>query len=119
MSQDPALAELAKIRASADALEAFFMREAPPAKAPAPARGLTLDELREVADPRLWKILHRAQLGDEAAKQRETTRQTEQLQAVRPAVQVSGAGASRGGVRDELGTREWMQRRNDQALRAR
>ena len=69
--------------------------------------------------PRLWKILHRAQLGDEAAKQRETTRQTEQLQAVRPAVQISGAGASRGGVRDELGTREWMQRRNDQALRGR
>ena len=85
----------------------------------AAAFGVTLDELREVADPRLWKILHRAQLGDEAAKQRETTRQTEQLQAVRPAVQVSGAGASRGGVRDELGTREWMQRRNDQALRAR
>ncbi|MGH6996977.1 MAG: hypothetical protein ACREEO_02235 [Phenylobacterium sp.] len=40
MSRDLALAELAKIRASADALEAFFMREAPPANAPAPARGL-------------------------------------------------------------------------------
>lgn len=40
MSRDLALAELAKIRASADALEAFFMREAPPVHTPAPARGL-------------------------------------------------------------------------------
>jgi hypothetical protein len=85
----------------------------------AAAFGVTLDELREVADPRLWKILHRAQLGDEAVKRGETTRQAEQLQAVRPAVQVSGAGASGGGVRDELATREWMRRRNDQAVAGR
>ena len=37
-------------------------------------------------------------------------------QAVRPAVTVSGSAAGGGGVRDELGTKEWMQRRND-ALR--
>jgi hypothetical protein len=85
----------------------------------AAAFGVTLDELREVADPRLWKILHRAHLGDEMVKRQETTRQTEQLQAVRPAVQVGGAGASGGGVRDEMATREWMRRRNDQALRGR
>lgn len=85
----------------------------------AAAFGVTLDELREVADPRLWKILHRAHLGDELVKQQETTRRTEQLQAVRPAVQVSGAGAGASGVRDELATREWMRRRNDQALRGR
>jgi hypothetical protein len=85
----------------------------------AAAFGVTLEELREVADPRLWKILHRAHLGDEAAKRQETTRQAEQLQAVRPAVQVSGSGGAGGGVRDEMATREWMRRRNDQALRAR
>ena len=39
MSREFALAELAKIRASADVLEAFFMREAQPAT-PAPMRGL-------------------------------------------------------------------------------
>lgn len=39
MSREFALAELAKIRASADVLEAFFMREAQPAT-PAPTRGL-------------------------------------------------------------------------------
>lgn len=85
----------------------------------AAAFGVTLDELREVADPRLWKILHRAHLGDEAVKRQETTRQAEQRQAVRPAVQVSGAGGAGGGVRDEMATREWMRRRSDQALRGR
>jgi len=39
MSREFALAELAKIKASADALEAFFMREPQPAT-PAPTRGL-------------------------------------------------------------------------------
>lgn len=85
----------------------------------AAAFGVTLDELREVADPRLWKILHRAHLGDEAAKRQETTRQAEQRQAVRPAIQVSGSTGAGGGVRDEMATRDWMRRRNDQALRAR
>lgn len=39
MSRELALAELEKIKASADALEAFFMRDAQPAP-PAPTRGL-------------------------------------------------------------------------------
>lgn len=40
MSRELVLAELAKIRASADALEALFMREAPTPQTPAPRRGL-------------------------------------------------------------------------------
>ncbi len=83
------------------------------------AFGVTLDELREVADPRLWKILHRAHLGDEMVKQQETTKQAEQLQAVRPAVQVNGGASIAGGVRDELGTGEWMRRRGEQAMKGR
>lgn len=83
------------------------------------AFGVTLDELREVADPRLWKILHRAHLGDEMVKQQATTKQAEQLQAVRPAVQVSGGALAAGGVRDELGTGEWMRRRGEQAMKGR
>lgn len=83
------------------------------------AFGVTLEELREVADPRLWKILHRAHIGDELAQRQEAGRQAEQLQAVRPAVQVTGAAASGAGVRDELGTKEWMQRRNQQAFTGR
>ena len=83
------------------------------------AFGVTLDELREVADPRLWKILHRAHLGDEMVKQQEMTKQAEQLQSVRPAVQVSGGASVAGGVRDELGTGEWMRRRGEQAMKGR
>lgn len=83
------------------------------------AFGVTLDELREVADPRLWKILHRAHIGDEMVKQRDTAKRTEQLQSVRPAVQVSGGGSAPVGVRDELGAGEWMRRRNEQVLKGR
>lgn len=85
----------------------------------AAAFGVTLDELREVADPRLWKILHRAFAGDEAGKQRQVAEQTERAQAVRPAVSVSGGASGVSSVRDELGTKEWMRRRNAQALQAR
>lgn len=83
------------------------------------AFGVTLDELREVADPRLWKILHRAHAGEELARQRQTAKQAEQLQSVRPAIQVSGGGAGAGGVRDELGAGEWMRRRNEHVLKGR
>ncbi|WP_374576110.1 hypothetical protein [Phenylobacterium sp.] len=85
----------------------------------AQAFGVTLDELREAADPRLWQILHRAQQGDELARQQQMARTVEQAQAVRPAVQVTGSAAGGGGVRDELGTAEWMKRRNAQAVRGR
>ncbi|HEY3695149.1 hypothetical protein [Phenylobacterium sp.] len=83
----------------------------------AAAFGVTLDELREVADPRLWRILHRAQQGDEAAQRQATADSTAQIQAVRPAVTVTGAAAGSGGVRDELGAAEWMRRRNAQVTR--
>lgn len=85
----------------------------------AQAFGVTLDEMREVADPRLWMILHRAHQAEEAAKRQETSRAMAQAQSVRPAVQVTGSAAGGGGVRDELGTTEWMQRRNAQMGRAR
>jgi hypothetical protein len=83
------------------------------------AFGVTLDELRSVADPRLWKILHRAFAGDQLQKQQSAARNTAQMQAVRPAVHVSGSAPVGGAVRDDLATGEWMRRRNEQALRAR
>ncbi len=76
----------------------------------AQAFGVTLDELREAADPRLWKLLHKAWKADQAG----AADAREQAQAVRPAVSVSGGGAGGSGVRDELATREWMRRRNAQ-----
>jgi hypothetical protein len=84
----------------------------------AAAFGVTLDELREVADPRLWRILHRAHAADEASRREAQAAEAAQVQAVRPAITVAGAAAGSGGVRDELGTGEWMRRRNAQAARA-
>ena len=58
----------------------------------------------------LWKLLHKAWRADQAVQQDAQV----QAQALRPAVRVAGA-ATGGGVRDELGTKEWMARRNQQA----
>ena len=81
----------------------------------AQAFGVTMEELREMADPRLWKLLHKAWRADQASE----AGARESVQAVRPAVSVSGGGAGGGGMRDELGTKEWMRRRNEQMARGR
>ncbi|WP_293681886.1 hypothetical protein, partial [uncultured Phenylobacterium sp.] len=81
----------------------------------AQAFGVTMEELSQMADPRLWKLLHKAWRADQAGQQEAQA----QAQAVRPAVLVSGGGAGGGGVRDELGTKEWMRRRNEQMARGR
>lgn len=75
------------------------------------AFGVTLEELAEMADPRLWKLLHKAWQADQA--------EAGDAPSVRPAVMVSGGGAAAAGVRDELGTREWMRRRGEQLARGR
>ena len=81
----------------------------------AQAFGVTLEELAEAADPRLWKLLHKAWRADQAsAGEAEAS-----VRQVRPAVTVAGGGAGAAGVRDELGTKEWMRRRNEQMARGR
>ncbi len=85
----------------------------------AAAFGVTLDELREIADPRLWLILHRAHAGDEAVRKQTAGRTLAQIQSVRPAVSVSGGAGMGGAVRDEMATGEWMKRRNEQSRRGR
>jgi len=82
----------------------------------AKAFGVTHEELAQMADPRLWKVLHKAYQADQASQQAGAANAAAKAQAVRPAVTVAGSAAGGGGVRDELGTKEWMQRRND-ALR--
>ncbi|MBJ7413337.1 MAG: hypothetical protein JHD15_23685 [Phenylobacterium sp.] len=79
------------------------------------AFGVTLEELAQMADPRLWKLLHKAWRADQAGEAQAGA----QALAVRPAVTVSGGGAGGGGLRDELGAKEWMRRRNDQMARGR
>ncbi|HZZ70435.1 MAG TPA: hypothetical protein VFE18_19875 [Phenylobacterium sp.] len=75
--------------------------------------GVTLEELRVQDDPRVWKILHCAYQGDLASQRDGMAKTVAKGQAVRPAVVVAGAAATGGGVRDELGTKEWMKRRNE------
>jgi hypothetical protein len=81
----------------------------------AQAFGVTLEELAETADARLWKLLHKAWKADEASLGEAEA----EARTVRPAVVVSGGGAGGGGPRSELGTREWMRRRNEQVARGR
>jgi hypothetical protein len=85
----------------------------------AQAFGVTLEELSQMADPRLWKVLHRAYQADQASQQDGAAKSAVQAQAVRPAVLVSGAAAGGGGVRDQLATKEWMARRNAQMAKGR
>lgn len=79
------------------------------------AFGVTLEELAQMADPRLWKLLHKAWRADQASAGEAEA----QAVAVRPAVTVSGGAAGGGGLRDELGAKEWMRRRNEQMTRGR
>lgn len=79
------------------------------------AFGVTREELAQAADPRLWKLLHKAQQADLAGREDAMARAPE----VRPAITVAGGGAGGGGVRDALSTKEWMRRRNEQATRGR
>lgn len=79
------------------------------------AFGVTLEELGQMADPRLWKLLHKAWRADHAGQGEAVARARE----IRPAVTVGGGGTGAGGVRDELGTKEWMRRRNEQMARGR
>ncbi|MBL8554762.1 MAG: hypothetical protein JNL41_10825 [Phenylobacterium sp.] len=79
----------------------------------AQAFGVTPEELAEAADARLWKLLHKAWKADQAGQG------DPEAMAVRPAVVVSSGGAGGSGPRAELGTKEWMRRRNKQVTGAR
>jgi hypothetical protein len=81
----------------------------------AQAFGVTMEELGQTADPRLWKLLHKAWRADQASEGEATA----EARAVQPAVRIGGGGAGGGGVRDELGTKEWMRRRNAQTAAGR
>jgi hypothetical protein len=85
----------------------------------AKAFGVTHEELTQMADPRLWKVLHKAYQADQASREEGAASAAAKAQAVRPAVLVSGSAAGGGGVRDELATKEWMQRRNEQMRKGR
>ncbi|WP_372785027.1 hypothetical protein [Phenylobacterium sp.] len=85
----------------------------------AKAFGVTHEELTQMADPRLWKVLHKAYQADQTSQAEGAASAAAKAQAVRPAVLVSGSAPGGGAVRDELATKEWMNRRNAQLRKGR
>lgn len=81
--------------------------------------GVTLEELAAADDPRVWKIIHCAYRGDCSRQKDGAAAAAEKARAVRPAITVSGGSAGGGGVRDELATKEWMKRRNEEMRKGR
>ena len=79
------------------------------------SQGVTHEELAAASDPRIWKVLHKAYRAEAGGAGEAAVK----AQAVRPAISVAGATAGGGGVRDELATRDWMRRRNEQVRKGR
>ena len=76
-------------------------------------QGITPEELHELSDPRLVKILHHACLGHEAEQQASAAQRLTKAQSVRPAIEVGGSG---GGPTDpnRMSTDDWMRHRRGQ-----
>jgi hypothetical protein len=85
--------------------------------------GLGPDELSQVTDPRTWMMADRLRLADlEVAKLRKALGQKETADANLKAQQSRPAETPKGNaqparVRDDLGTKEWMRRRNAQVAK--
>lgn len=80
--------------------------------------GMTPAEARELADPRIWKLLHRAMSAEselKGLKSKATTRQrVETVQAVQPAVPLRGTGAPDKAPRDNDSMDSWLRKRQAQ-----
>lgn len=81
--------------------------------------GLSREELDEVDDPRLVKVLHAAFQWNEHQSQQKKARANVTAQAVRPAATVAKASAPPKGVDDRLSAEEWVRRRNEEVRRKR
>ena len=88
--------------------------------------GVSPEELREATDPRVWIAVDRMMRAEAKAarleasvKQTKATETALKSQATTPAAKPAGAGAPPRGVSDNLGTKEWMRRRDAQLARKR
>lgn len=77
--------------------------------------GVTMDELRDTTDPRMWKLIHAAYGNDQKAKTNAKVAQQEKVASVTPAAVVKGAAPKPTGLADNLPPDEWLRRRNAQA----
>jgi hypothetical protein len=80
--------------------------------------GVSPQELAEVHDPRLVKLIHAAYVGANASRTNKAAARHEQAQASKPAASVGGRGAA-GKDPNRMTTDEWMRHRNNQLRRAR
>ena len=81
--------------------------------------GVEADELRQINDPRLWRILHRAHLGETLARRLAEADRQAARPLVRPAADPGRPGSGVPGLDDRMETGEWMRRRNAAGLRER
>lgn len=79
--------------------------------------GYTTDDLRQ-ASAADWKILNLAAEGAKALKAKQQVQRHTKAQTTQPAAPVKGNAPQRG-LTDSLSTKEWMERRNAQAAKAR
>lgn len=77
--------------------------------------GVSPDDLQEMADPRVWQLLHHAHHGARMRAQQSAEVRAQTSQSLQPAQQVRGSGALDPAVRDQMATRDWMARRAAQA----
>jgi hypothetical protein len=76
-------------------------------------QGISPEELNELSDPRLVKILHYAHAGHEAEQQKSAAQRLTQAQAVRPAIEVGGTGGAPTDP-NRMSTDDWMRHRRGQ-----
>ena len=79
--------------------------------------GVEAEELGQINDPRLWRILHRAHLGETLARRRAEADRRAARPRVRPAADPGRPGGGAPGLDDRMDTADWMRRRNAATLR--
>ena len=76
-------------------------------------QGISPEELNDLSDPRLVKILHHACLGAEAQQQTSAAQRLAKAQTVRPAIEVGGTGGAPTDP-NRMSTDDWMRHRRSQ-----
>jgi hypothetical protein len=79
--------------------------------------GFTADELRQVTDPRVIKLLHAAWAGHQLQLKSAAATKAANSEAAKPLPTVSGNTPAEKGLSDKLSVHEWMKRRNAQIKR--
>jgi hypothetical protein len=84
----------------------------------ATAQGFTADELRQVSDPRVIKLLHAAYQGHQATQKAAAVTKVQRAEAVKPLPTVATNTGNKvspvDAASDRLSTDEWLKRRNAQ-----